>query len=27
VFYPVFPPDQHAEEVMAWLKAHNYPRA
>jgi peroxiredoxin len=22
VFYPVFPPDQHAEEVIAWLKAH-----
>jgi peroxiredoxin len=20
VFYPVFPPDKHAEEVMAWLK-------
>jgi peroxiredoxin len=19
VFYPVFPPDQHAEEVAAWL--------
>jgi peroxiredoxin len=25
VFYPVFPPDKHAEEVIAWLKAH--PRA
>jgi peroxiredoxin len=25
VFYPVFPPDKHAEEVAAWLKAH--PRA
>jgi peroxiredoxin len=22
VFYPVFPPDTHAEEVMAWLKRH-----
>jgi peroxiredoxin len=22
VFYPVFPPDQHAEEVIAWLKQH-----
>ena len=22
VFYPVFPPDKHAEEVTAWLKAH-----
>jgi peroxiredoxin len=21
VFYPVFPPDKHAEEVLAWLKA------
>jgi peroxiredoxin len=21
VFYPVFPPDKHAEEVIAWLKA------
>ena len=21
-FYPVFPPDQHAEEVIAWLKAN-----
>ncbi len=21
VFYPVFPPDRHAEEVLAWLKA------
>ena len=20
VFYPVFPPDKHAEEVIAWLK-------
>jgi peroxiredoxin len=23
VFYPVFPPDTHAEEVIAWLKAHS----
>ena len=22
VFYPVFPPDTHAEEVIAWLKSH-----
>jgi peroxiredoxin len=22
VFYPVFPPDGHAQEVMAWLRAH-----
>lgn len=22
VFYPVFPPDRHAEEVIAWLKSH-----
>ncbi|MBX6343058.1 MAG: peroxiredoxin [Thermomicrobiaceae bacterium] len=22
VFYPVFPPDRHAEEVLAWLTAH-----
>jgi peroxiredoxin len=22
VFYPVFPPDRHAEEVIAWLKAN-----
>ena len=22
VFYPVFPPDKNAEEVMAWLRAH-----
>ena len=22
VFYPVFPPDTHAEQVVAWLKAH-----
>src|SRR5881396_655463 len=22
VFYPVFPPDTHAEEVIAWLKAN-----
>ena len=25
VFYPVFPPDRNAEDVLAWLKAH--PRA
>jgi peroxiredoxin len=22
VFYPVFPPDKHAEEVIAWLGRH-----
>lgn len=22
VFYPIFPPDQHAAEVLAWLRAH-----
>lgn len=22
VFYPVFPPDKHADEVIAWLTAH-----
>jgi peroxiredoxin len=22
VFYPVFPPDKHADEVIGWLKAH-----
>jgi peroxiredoxin (alkyl hydroperoxide reductase subunit C) len=22
VFYPVFPPDKNAEEVLAWLRAH-----
>jgi peroxiredoxin len=22
VFYPVFPPDRHAEEILAWLRAH-----
>ena len=22
VFYPVFPPDGHAQEVLAWLRAH-----
>jgi peroxiredoxin len=23
VFYPVFPPDKNAEEVLAWLKEQN----
>jgi peroxiredoxin len=23
VFYPVFPPDQHAEEVLEWLRGEN----
>jgi peroxiredoxin len=22
VFYPIFPPDKHADEVKAWLKSH-----
>jgi len=22
VFYPVFPPDRNAAEVLAWLRAH-----
>ena len=22
VFYPIFPPDQHADEVLSWLRAH-----
>jgi peroxiredoxin (alkyl hydroperoxide reductase subunit C) len=22
VFYPVFPPDRHAAEVLAWLREH-----
>jgi peroxiredoxin len=22
VFYPVFPPDRHVDEVLAWLKAN-----
>jgi peroxiredoxin len=22
VFYPVFPPDRNAEDVLAWLKAN-----
>jgi peroxiredoxin len=25
VFYPIFPPDRHAGEVVSWLQAH--PRA
>jgi len=25
VFYPVFPPDRNAAEVVAWLKAHSSP--
>ena len=23
VFYPVFPPDRHAEQVLDWLRAHS----
>jgi len=26
VFYPVFPPDAHATEVIAWLRSHPEPR-
>jgi peroxiredoxin len=26
VFYPVFPPDKHAEEVLAWLRGHAGPQ-
>ena len=22
VFYPVFPPDTHADQVIAWLRSH-----
>jgi peroxiredoxin len=22
VFYPIFPPDKHAAEVMEWLRSH-----
>jgi peroxiredoxin len=24
VFYPVFPPDKNAEEVVAWLRADDH---
>jgi peroxiredoxin len=27
VFYPVFPPDQNADEVLAWLRQNVQPRA
>jgi peroxiredoxin len=23
VFYPIFPPDRHADEVLSWLRAHH----
>jgi peroxiredoxin len=26
VFYPVFPPDKNAEEVVAWLRGHAKPQ-
>ncbi len=26
-FYPVFPPDCHAAEVLAWLRDHPAPAA
>ena len=26
VFYPVFPPDKHAEEVIAWLTSNPHPK-
>jgi peroxiredoxin len=25
VFYPVFPPDRHAGEVLAWIERHPLP--
>ena len=25
VFYPIFPPDRHADEVLRWLRAHPCP--
>ena len=25
VFYPVFPPDKNAREVLAWLQEHRRP--
>jgi peroxiredoxin len=25
VFYPIFPPDRHADEVLSWLRAHPRP--
>ena len=25
VFYPVFPPDTHAAEVIEWLRGHSMP--
>ena len=25
VFYPVFPPDRHAAEVLAWVRDHPCP--
>ena len=25
VFYPIFPPDQHAQEVLDWLRANPRP--
>jgi peroxiredoxin len=27
VFYPVFPPDQNADEVLAWLRQNAQPGA
>jgi peroxiredoxin len=26
VFYPVFPPDRHAQQVLTWLRSHPEPR-
>jgi peroxiredoxin len=26
VFYPVFPPNESADQVIAWLKIHSLPR-
>lgn len=27
IFYPVFPPDQNADDVLAWLRENAYPSA
>ena len=27
VWYPIFPPDEHAEEVVTWLRVDSLPRA
>ena len=25
VFYPIFPPNQHAQQLLAWLRSHPTP--